>query len=354
MEEVTVNSLSEYINEVEKFPSSKFFFRGEPRKYRERNSSALRQYKGTFGDTKEYPFNIMLDHFYREVTPLVSNVEHENFIAFAQHYGIPTPLIDVTKSPLVALYFACQSETEENGYVYIFEENYIDITKIVQKYPNQNVLEELFINSEKDYLMLLPLIEKYYKEYKDDFDIDLSALFKECVHHFGGTLDDTQEELLGEIHKVEPDLWIIVDCLKKLNESISLDLLESSSVEVFVYLNLVRWFLREAYNCGQPIWWINFLPNMVYKPLMKFDRGLNQSGLFLYQSYASYIEEAYDFRVQMVQRIRSNKPVLVINNKEKILESLDNIGINQMTLFKDFDNIASYIKSKYERLHGFD
>ena len=136
-DKIIINLLSEYIIEVEKFPSSKFFFRGEANEYRERTASALRQYKGTFNDTKEYPFNKMLDDFYREVIPVLSNVEHENFIAFAQHHGIPTPLIDVTKSPLVALYFACQSETEGNGYVYLFGENYIDITKIIQKYPNE-------------------------------------------------------------------------------------------------------------------------------------------------------------------------------------------------------------------------
>ena len=85
---------------------------------------------------------------------------------------------------------------------------------------------------------------------------------------------------------------------------------------------------------------------------MKFDRGLNQSGLFLYQSYVSYMEEVYNFRVQMVQRIQFNKPVFVIKNKKEILKSLDNIGINRMTLFKDFDNTAAYIKSKHELNSG--
>lgn len=348
MNEITINSLSEYINEIEKFPSSKYFFRGESNKYRERTASALRQYKGTFVDTTDYPFNIMLDDFYREVVPVVSNVEHENFIAFAQHHGIPTPLIDVTKSPLVALYFACQNETEANGYVYTFEENYIDITKIVQKYPNQNVLEELFINNDKDYLILLPLIEKYYKESRDDFDTNLSTLFNDCQYYFGITFDDVEKQMLEEIHKEEPDLCTIIDCLQELDESILLDLSEDHTIEVLVYLNLVRWFLRNAYNYEEPIWWINFLPNMVYRPIMKFDRGINQSGMFLYQSYASYVEEVYDFRVKMVQRIRYNKFSFIIKNKNEIIESLDNIGINQMTLFKDFDNTASYIKSKHE------
>lgn len=352
-DQIIINSLSEYINEIEKFPSSKFFFRGEPKEYPERTASALRQYKGTFNDTKEYPFSIMLDDFYREVIPVLSNVEHENFIAFAQHHGIPTPLIDVTKSPLVALYFACQSETEGNGYVYLFGKNYIDITKIIQKYPNQNVLEELFVNNEKDFLSLLPLLEKYYETNSDDFGTNLSTLFDDYQHYFGRMIDDTEKELLEEINKEDPDLWMVLHYLKELDDSISLDLVNGCSIEVFVYLNLTRRFFRKAYNYGEPIWWINFLPNLLYRPIMRFDRGLNQNGLFLYQSYASYVEEVYNYRVQMVQRIRFNKPVFIIRNKKEILKSLDNIGINQMTLFRDFDNTADYIKSKHEFISGF-
>jgi len=352
-DKIIINSLSEYINEIEKFPSSEFFFRGEAKEYRERTASALRQYKGTFNDTKQYPFNIMLDDFYREVTPVLSNVEHENFIAFAQHHGIPTPLIDVTKSPLVALYFACQSETEGNGYVYLFDDNYIDITKIIQKYPNKNILEELFDNNENDFLSLLPLLEKYCETNKTEFDTNLSTLLKDYHHYFSVTIDETEKQLIVEIEKEDRDLWMILHYLKELDDSTPLDLINERSIEVFVYLNLTRRFIRKAYNYGEPIWWINFLPNLVYRPIMKFDRGLNQSGLFLYQSYASYVEEVYNFRVQMVQRIRFKNPVLIINNKKGILKSLDNIGINRMTLFRDFDNTAAYIKSKHKLNSGF-
>jgi hypothetical protein len=56
----------------------------------------------------------------------------------------------------------------------------------------------------------------------------------------------------------------------------------------------------------------------------------------------------------MVQRIQSHEPIFIIKNKDDILKSLDNIGVNKMTVFKDFDNTALYIKSKYENLYGFN
>ena len=42
------------------------------------------------------------------------------WLSFAQHYGEATRLLDVTKDPLVALYFACSNYDSEDGYVWLF------------------------------------------------------------------------------------------------------------------------------------------------------------------------------------------------------------------------------------------
>gem|GEM_PF-4180227 len=45
-----------------------------------------------------------------------------SWIAFAQHHGEPTRLLDVTRNPLVALYFAASEDPDEDGAIYVYTE----------------------------------------------------------------------------------------------------------------------------------------------------------------------------------------------------------------------------------------
>ena len=68
----------------------------------------------------------MYMHFIKEAKSYIKNIDDNTnegyleWLVYAQHFGVPTRLLDFTHNPLVALYFACSKEEEDDGTVWIF------------------------------------------------------------------------------------------------------------------------------------------------------------------------------------------------------------------------------------------
>ena len=118
-------------------------------------------------------------------------------------------------------------------------------------------------------------------------------------------------------------------------------------VSTIIYIQIVKSFFQKSIQFAEPVWWIDFFPRLIYKPIMPFERARNQGSLFLYQPYITYVEEVYSAYILMQQKIEEDYCFEIINKKQ-ILKSLDKFGLNQKNLFADFDNIARYIVRKYE------
>ena len=60
---------------------------------------------------------------------------HLDYLVHMQHYGLPTRMLDVTRNPLVALYFACESNPTKKGEVIVF-----DVEREIVKYPGSDTV----------------------------------------------------------------------------------------------------------------------------------------------------------------------------------------------------------------------
>ncbi|HFI0667290.1 TPA: FRG domain-containing protein [Streptococcus suis] len=122
--EITIGSLNRFLtfilqSEKNKEPGFNYYYRGEPRYFEMRTPSLYLNRRLTLDGSEKYYktlFNELGMSEYSDNSTLVRK------LAELQHYGAKTRILDITKNPLVALYFAVTNEPFEDGYVYLFKE----------------------------------------------------------------------------------------------------------------------------------------------------------------------------------------------------------------------------------------
>lgn len=389
-----IENLADYISALNKIQGTNrsanttlnLYFRGQDERYLiddEENTdsivaSAFRKNDSISANKRNFRED-KLSAYYRMIANQLKPLEAENFIAYAQHHGLHTQLIDVTEDPLVALYFTIEDDSkyDKEGIIYAFkQDNMINISEEMKGNINRFSIFQILFN--RDSKNLIKLIEFFsslesHSDMFSNFFIDLLVKIK--LTYLDNQIVDISEkdELLGAIFEYIKDKDIGDDLIYTLLTHLSNDIeiknffydyysiiLESESIEdSFIdylfssfnrdpsiyypwYLLILQKFISINYwnfrYPGDSYFHMPLIPNFLYKPSIIFDRMLDQSGSFIVQSI---------FRSHVRDTLELIKPdfTIIVKNKKVLSEELDLLGIKRIRFFNDPDSIASYLNS---------
>jgi hypothetical protein len=228
------------------------------------------------------------DYYYHEIMVRCPEhfqySSHLNRLVMMQHYDCPTRLLDVTTSPLVALYFACKKSKNNNsneGQVFVFP-----------------VQSNTVAYSDSDKVLMLACLARFSTEdkkylYNKANEQLEKGKFQQKTN--GIYLDDSVEKFFHEVTTEVPS------------------------------------FKREI----KPI---DLLQPLFVQPNKTNGRILKQDGAFILNGLSLNKDEALKKIKSMIYK------TITITDKEKVLNELERLGIHEAALFPEVDKVANYLK----------
>lgn len=285
---VPLRSLTDFIEEFDRYFSGST----QLKCYRGQRDSSWPTVAGIFRpDFKE-----LLCDEKRAVRELISVQPHEfasdetmlDKLVRMQHFGLPTRLLDVSRNAMVALFFATDPGP-------------------VDSKPSDGLVTAFAIP---------PQLEKFY-------DSDSVS----CIANLANMTAEEKAKIF------------------QLKEALTEDLSEARTIELFnrdAVVERLLQFIRAEKSYFQAI--MNpvdlFVPYYVH-PKMSNRRILAQAGAFILYGIDPPKAMFFPYEIEQTQFIVPQ------GVKSSIREALDNIGINESTLFPEIDKAAARIKNNY-------
>lgn len=113
----TIESFSDYYNEIKRIctaPDIQYFFRGHSKSTYESIPSIFRD------NNIKHEHQLYHEAIRKNPSEFTEDMSTFDKLVKMQHYELPTRLFDITTNPLVALYFACKENENNDGTVLVF------------------------------------------------------------------------------------------------------------------------------------------------------------------------------------------------------------------------------------------
>lgn len=332
--EYVAGSLLEYIQIIKEQRLDNYLSRGENDQYSQIHAAAFRE-------NDSLDIQAMVDEFQSYIGNSLTEMQRQHFLAFSQHYGLPTNLLDFTYSPLVSLYFACSGHPEKDGFVYFLDgRRKIDITGHLNL-VKPGLLNRL-ITAELETEVLYEKITNVLCQ-----NSQYVAEFLRGIDHMAGRLPGNERihrEIGVALHKIRHRGTYEIDDLDPVIRVMDRQRPFAGDLEPEIRVKDLGSFghlfcraLSYVLLIRDPKIQMEFPFYFTYEPANITPRVSNQSSILSYQLYGiCSVKQAImpDFKVR-------------IQNKGDILEDLDHMGINEKFIFNDYDHIASYIRRKH-------
>lgn len=420
-----IRHVSELLDFTMKLPET-IFYRGENMDYGETACVA----KAIRDALSYDMYSSRIEFFDRKIRESALFDKPDVLIPYAQHSGLATKLLDITSNALVALYFACQQANDNSdGYVYVFDD-YADATNIFEKYPRFDLENELLrhvnmlIENAKLHSSQMSSEQEDHAHEQEYLSVEHDELdaFGKCIERYREKYLRGRNSKHSVARGISKEDSPFVDKCEKLNslmrgiknwaiknvsnnEGMAAMLLPTDYTKNTPAIDFVHPYKEKRYGYYNEQYRVfdievreylisleclvafiydrsalgnlasitqldnltmDFLPNLLYRPVLTFKRGLSQQSAFFLQSLFDKHElniindtqtmESHKMLPRQLLKCQANyarKIVIDGNSKESILAELDKIGVNMATMFGDADSIAAYTMSTIHNKSGY-
>lgn len=298
-----VTSLTGYIRKIEqtdRAADGNLFFRGHPDISYKLTPSVFRE-----NNFRENEKSII----YRAMSESPKEFDNDKYffdkLVRAQHYGIPTRLLDLTINPLIALYFACETGPDVRAQVVVLE---------VPKNDTKFFLSDAVSCKSNLAQLTRPEIEALR-----------AAVIASCERKLGKSF---KRRKLLTWRSVDPEKWQ--------------EVIEDFNLEPVVG-RLVQFIREEKPHFEGKIDPIDLIKPDIVLPKKNNARISAQSGAFLVYGVNILLSDTLAAR----QSIKKSVIDIASAQKGEILRALSSIGISENFVYPEFERAAAHIKKLY-------